>query len=113
MQLYARDVHASITRPVAQLLGYHRVALEPGEEAVVRFEVPTARLAFTGLHHERIVEPGRVDLWVGGSCADKQTVAEIAITGAVHRVTVADGRLVQSQVERVLEASRGTAAVPV
>ena len=113
VQLYARDVHASITRPVAQLLGYHRVTLEPGEEAVVRFEVPTARLAFTGLRHERIVEPGQVDLWVGGSCADKQTVAEITITGAVHRVTVADGRLVQSQVERVLEASRGTAAVPV
>ncbi|WP_327016095.1 beta-glucosidase family protein [Cryobacterium sp. MP_3.1] len=113
VQLYARDVHASVTRPVAQLLGYHRVALEPGEEVVVRFAVPTARLAFTGLRHERIVEPGQVDLWVGASCADKQTVAEITITGAVHRVTVADARLVQSQVERVTELTRGTAAVPV
>ncbi|POH71531.1 glycosyl hydrolase [Cryobacterium zongtaii] len=113
VQLYARDVHASVTRPVAQLLGYHRVTLEPGEEVVVRFAVPTARLAFTGLRHERIVEPGQVDLWVGASCADKQTVAEITITGAVHRVTVADARLVQSQVERVTELTRGTAAVPV
>lgn len=113
VQLYARDVHASVTRPVAQLLGYHRVTLEPGEEVVVRFAVPTARLAFTGLRHERIVEPGQVDLWVGASCADKQTLAKITITGAVHRVTVADARLVQSRVERVTERTRGTAAVPV
>ncbi|TFC57985.1 beta-glucosidase [Cryobacterium sp. TMB1-7] len=113
VQLYARDVHASVTRPVAQLLGYHRVTLEPGEEVVVRFAVPTARLAFTGLRHERIVEPGQVDLWVGASCADKQTLAQITITGAVHRVTVADARLVQSQIERVTELTRGTAAVPV
>ncbi|TFC51957.1 MULTISPECIES: beta-glucosidase [unclassified Cryobacterium] len=113
VQLYARDVHASVTRPVAQLLGYHRVTLEPGEEVVVRFAVPTARLAFTGLRHERIVEPGQVDLWVGASCADKQTLAQITITSAVHRVTVADARLVQSQIERVTELTRGTAAVPV
>ena len=113
VQLYARDVHGSITRPVAQLLGYHRVTLEPGEEAVVRFEVPTARLAFTGLRRERIVEPGRVDLWVGGSCADKQTETGIVITGAVHRVSVADGRLVLSEVERLAAPSRGTEAVPV
>nr|RZI36441.1 Periplasmic beta-glucosidase [Cryobacterium sp. SO1] len=113
VQLYARDVHASVTRPVAQLLGYHRLTLEPGDEAVVRFEVPTARLAFTGLRHERIVEPGRVDLWVGGSCADKQTETGITITGAVHRVTLADGRLVLSTAERMAEPSRGTEPVPV
>ena len=30
VQLYARDVYASVTRPVAQLLGYARVALDAG-----------------------------------------------------------------------------------
>jgi beta-glucosidase-like glycosyl hydrolase len=105
VQLYARDVHASMTRPVAQLLGYQRVTLDPGEEAVVDFDVPTARLAFTGLRHERIVEPGRVELWVGPSCAAKETETEITFTGAVHRVTQADGRYVQSRV-RVAETAR-------
>ena len=37
VQLYARDVYASVTRPVAQLVGYARVALEAGERAVVQF----------------------------------------------------------------------------
>ena len=47
VQLYARDVYASVARPVAQLLGYARVALEAGERTVVQFRVPSARLAFT------------------------------------------------------------------
>ena len=37
-----------VTRPVAQLLGYAAGRLEAGQEAIVEFDVPTARLAFTG-----------------------------------------------------------------
>jgi beta-glucosidase-like glycosyl hydrolase len=104
VQLYARDLHASVTRPVAQLLGYQRVRLGPGEEAVVQFEVPTGRLAFTGLGRERIVEPGEVELWVGPSCSAKETATFITVTGGVHRVTPADERYVQSVV-RVAETA--------
>jgi beta-glucosidase-like glycosyl hydrolase len=105
VQLYARDLHASVTRPVAQLLGYQRVTLDPGEEAVVEFDVPTARLAFTGLRHERIVEPGRVELWVGPSCQAKESASEITLTGTAHRVTPADGRYVRARV-RMAESAR-------
>jgi beta-glucosidase-like glycosyl hydrolase len=112
VQLYARDLHASVTRPVAQLLGYTRVTLEPGEEAVVGFQVPTARLAFTGLDHVRIVEPGRVELWVGPSCAVKETAGEVLLTGPVHRVTLADGRYVQTDVRRSPEPGLVRTAEP-
>ncbi|MFE4467863.1 glycoside hydrolase family 3 N-terminal domain-containing protein [Leifsonia sp. NPDC056824] len=98
VQLYARDVFASVTRPVAQLLGYARVSLEPGEEAEVTFQVPTARLAFTGRDGIRIVEPGDVELWVGPSCAERETETRIALTGPTHAVTPADGRLVRTAV---------------
>jgi beta-glucosidase-like glycosyl hydrolase len=104
VQLYARDVYASVTRPVAQLLGYRRVPLEPGESAVVRFQVPTTRLAFSDRSMVRIVEPGEVELWVGPSCAEKETTASITVVGPVHQVTTADPRLVTSEV---------TAEVPV
>jgi len=99
VQLYAHDVHASVVRPVAQLLGYARVVLEPGASATVRFEVPTARLAFTGRDGIRIVEPGRIDLWVGASVADRETRATLTLTGDVHRVTAADPRTVGIHVE--------------
>lgn len=99
VQLYARDVHASVTRPVAQLLGYRRVELQPGEETVVRFSVPTTRLAFSDRELRRIVEPGAVEVWVGPSCAERETAAELTITGPVHAVTAADARLVTSTAE--------------
>jgi len=99
VQLYAHDVHASVVRPVAQLLGYARVPLEPGASATVRFEVPTARLAFTGRDGIRIVEPGRVDLWVGASVAERETRAAFTLVGEAHRVTAADSRTVGVIVE--------------
>ena len=100
VQLYARDVHGSVTRPVAQLLGFARVELEPGAEARVAFDVPTARLAFTGREGVRIVEPGAIELWVGPSCAERETEAAIEIVGDVHRVTASDRRIVGVAVER-------------
>jgi beta-glucosidase-like glycosyl hydrolase len=98
VQLYARDVVASMTRPVAQLLGYRRVDLQPGGEALVRFEVPTARLAFTDARYRRIVEPGEVELWVGPSCAERETTSGVTITGPVHAVTSDDERYVLTEV---------------
>jgi beta-glucosidase-like glycosyl hydrolase len=98
VQLYARDVVAGVTRPVAQLLGYRRIDLQPGGEALVRFEVPTTRLAFTDAQYRRIVEPGEIELWVGPSCAERETAASITITGPVHPVTNEDERYVLTEV---------------
>ncbi|WP_382308534.1 glycoside hydrolase family 3 N-terminal domain-containing protein [Herbiconiux sp. UC225_62] len=113
VQLYAHDVQASVTRPVAQLVAYQRVHLPAGAEAVVRFEVPTSRLAFTGLHYDRIVEPGEVQLWVGPSAAERDTVASIQVLGPVHVVTLSDDRFVRVTVEGPLvpEGSPLTAGI--
>lgn len=100
VQLYARDVFASVTRPVAQLLGYARVALEPGEEAEVRFEVPAARLAFTGREGVRIVEPGRVELWVGPDCATRETETALELVGPAAAIDASSQRLVGTRVQR-------------
>jgi beta-glucosidase len=101
VQLYARDRHTGVTRPVAQLLGYQRVDLQPGEGAEVRFRVPTTRLAFSGVDYTRIVDPGEVELWVGPSCAERDTETAIAVTGAVHPVSLADERLVTAEITRM------------
>nr|WP_143762314.1 glycoside hydrolase family 3 N-terminal domain-containing protein [Isoptericola variabilis] len=90
VQLYGRDVVGSVTRPVVQLLAYERVALEPGQSAVVRFAVPSARFAFSDRRMVRIVEPGDVEVWVGSHAAaaadegpeDMQHMTGGAITNA-------------------------------
>lgn len=78
VQLYGHDVLASVARPTAQLLGYHRVTLQPGESTTVTFDVPTTRFAFTGRGMVRVVEPGDVEVWVGAHAADSvvRVVAE-------------------------------------
>lgn len=99
VQLYAHDVYASVTRPVAQLLAYARIALEPGDSGLVTFDVPTARLAFTGRQGTRIVEPGDIELWVGPSCTHRETTAAFTITGSEHVVTADDRRLARHTVD--------------
>ena len=75
VQLYVNDEVASVTRPVAQLIGFRRVTLAAGAEERVTFEVPLDRLAFTGIDGIRRVEPGRFRLWVGSACDDEETMA--------------------------------------
>lgn len=98
VQLYARDVQASVTRPVAQLLGYSRITLAPGEAVSVEFQVPTSRLAFSDRKMQRIVEPGSVELWVGPSCDNRETESLVEITGKTAPVTIASERYVRVEV---------------
>lgn len=86
VQLFGRDVWASVNRPVAQLLAYQRVALGPGQSAQVTFRVPPARLAFSGLDLRRGVEPGEFELWVGNA-QDRKSQTSITLSGEVHYVT--------------------------
>ncbi|UXW87697.1 glycoside hydrolase family 3 C-terminal domain-containing protein [Microbacterium azadirachtae] len=123
VQLYGRDVVASVTRPVAQLLGYTRVELDPGERRTLRFTVPAARFAFSDRTLTRVVEPGEVRVWAaahaeasapapelggvtGGAISNERARARrtlpgaataalpVVLTGEVHAVGAADARLV-------------------
>ncbi|MFW2403347.1 MAG: glycoside hydrolase family 3 N-terminal domain-containing protein [Gammaproteobacteria bacterium] len=67
VQLYCRDLVASITRPVRELKGFRRVRLEPGQTITVDFELHTDDLAFYGRDMRRTVEPGEFHAWIGGS----------------------------------------------
>ena len=96
VQLYGHDVVGSVTRPVAQLLGYRRVHLRPGESAIVRFAVPTARLAFSDRTYTRIVEPGDVELWVGTS-AQRESQARTVLVGPTWPITAESARWTRTE----------------
>ena len=137
VQLYGHDLVATVTRPVAQLLGYARAELDPGESVRLSFSVPAARFAFSDRRMVKIVEPGDVEVWVAshaaasaGGRADESTDgaivnrrrtelsrlgggstgrAIVTITGEVHEVSAADRRMVT--VRR--DAMTGSAAIAV
>jgi beta-glucosidase len=64
VQLYVRDLVASVTRPVRELKAFERITLEPGEARTVRFEIPAHQLGFVGLDMQYTVEPGEFQLWI-------------------------------------------------
>jgi beta-glucosidase len=64
VQLYVRDLVASVTRPVRELKAFERITLEPGEARTVRFEIPAEQLGFIGLDMQYTVEPGEFRLWI-------------------------------------------------
>jgi beta-xylosidase len=96
VQLYGHDVVGSVTRPVAQLLGYQRVHLLPGQSATVHFAVPTARLAFADRTYTRVVEPGEVELWIGTS-AQREIQARTVLIGPTWPVTIDSPRWTRTE----------------
>jgi beta-glucosidase len=83
VQLYVRDVEASVTRPVKELRGFRRVRLAPGERRRVTFRLAAEQLAFTDRDGRLVVEPGRVRVMVGTSAADLPCQADVEVTGDV------------------------------
>ena len=73
-QLYVRDLVGSIARPVKELKGFQRVALNAGESKVVEFSLPVSALAFWNINNEYIVEPGDFQLWVATDSASGEPV---------------------------------------
>ncbi|MER5429141.1 glycoside hydrolase family 3 N-terminal domain-containing protein [Streptomyces sp. NPDC002588] len=100
VQLYAVDPVAQVTRPVRFLLGFVKVDLAPGEQAVVRFHVHTDRLAFTGLDGRRVVEPGEILLEAGSSSLDTPARAAVRLVGTERDATVVRQHRVPVTVER-------------
>jgi beta-glucosidase len=69
-QLYIRDEVSSVTRPVKELRGFHRVTLEPGKTETVKFTLGPDELSFLNREMRRVVEPGDFKIMVGGNSAD-------------------------------------------
>lgn len=78
VQLYTRDLVASITRPVKELKGFRRVRLQPGETITVDFELHTSDLSFYGRDMTKVVEPGLFHAWIGGT-SDTHLMTEFRI----------------------------------
>ncbi|MCC8142828.1 MAG: fibronectin type III-like domain-contianing protein [Tannerellaceae bacterium] len=70
VQLYIRDVIASVAQPVLQLKGFEKVALNPEETCEVSFEITPEMLKMYDKYMNHIVEPGEFRIMIGASCKD-------------------------------------------
>jgi beta-glucosidase len=70
VQMYIRDLVSSVTRPIKELKGFQKVALQPGETKTVAFDITPELLAFYDVNMKYTVEPGQFEIMVGNSSRD-------------------------------------------
>jgi beta-glucosidase len=66
VQLYSRDLYASIDPATRRLRDFQKISLAPAERRTVTFRLPIQRLAFVGLEDRWVVEAGGFEIMVGG-----------------------------------------------
>ncbi|GAB3690120.1 beta-xylosidase/alpha-l-arabinosidase [Saccharopolyspora tripterygii] len=86
VQLYLRDPVAQVTRPLRQLAGFGRVPVPAGGSRTVSFRLHADRTAYTGARGRRIVEPGTIEVHVGGDSATSRLSGEFRLIGEVREV---------------------------
>ncbi|MFW9794388.1 MAG: beta-glucosidase [Candidatus Thorarchaeota archaeon] len=79
VQVYAKDVEASVERPPQELVGFEKVHLEPGETRKVSVTVKAEDLAFYDVDkHDWVLEQGDFKLLVGKSSREILGEAEFS-----------------------------------
>ncbi|MDE6463524.1 MAG: beta-glucosidase BglX [Muribaculaceae bacterium] len=74
VQLYIRDLAASVARPVKELKRFARVTIAPGQTENVTFTLGADDLKFYNSDLDFVLEPGDFDIMTGPSSADVRTV---------------------------------------
>jgi beta-glucosidase len=92
VQLYVKDVQASVPVPLRALQGFKRVHLRAGQSQVVAFTLTPRQLALIDNQFKRVVEPGEFEITVGGAqpgnvpASTQVVTAKVVLTGAAFTV---------------------------
>ena len=70
VQLYIRDVLASVAQPIIALKDFQRVHLKAGEEKTCSFTITPEMLSLINADVKRVVEPGDFRILIGASSKD-------------------------------------------
>jgi len=67
VQLYLRDMVASVTRPIKELKDFQKVFLKPGESKELTFTIDKDKLSFYNQNMNWVAEPGDFKVMIGDS----------------------------------------------
>jgi beta-glucosidase len=80
VQLYVSDLKSSLPRPVKELKGFAKVALEPGQSTTVTFTLDKRSLAyFDPVKKNWVAEPGEFEVLVGSSSRDIRVLGKFTL----------------------------------
>ena len=79
MQLYARDVLASVARPILELKGFKRISLDSGAAREISFTLGPEELRMLDRDRRWVVEPGAFRVLIGASSKDIRLRGELIV----------------------------------
>ncbi len=74
VQLYIRDLVASVARPVKELKAFQKIELEAGQSKTVTFEISSKELSFYRADMSFGVEKGKFILMIGSNSRDTKNI---------------------------------------
>lgn len=81
VQLYVQDVESTVPRPVKELKGFEKVALDPGESKTVTFELGKRAWAYYDVEgHDWYTEKGDFRILIGASSRDIRLSETVHVT---------------------------------
>jgi beta-glucosidase len=81
VQMYVAHLHSKVERPIEELKGFKRIALEPGETKTVTLPLKASVLAYWNSAKGAFeVEPDQVNVMVGTSSADIKLQQAVSIS---------------------------------
>jgi len=73
VQVYIRDIAATLVQPIKRLVGFQRVQLAPGEEKIVSFELTEKDLGYYHSDGAYFADDGEFNIMVGPNSGDLKT----------------------------------------
>ena len=81
VQLYVQDVESTVPRPVKELKGFEKIALNPGESKTVTFELGKRAWAYYDVEgHDWYTEEGDFRILIGASSRDIRLSETVHVT---------------------------------
>lgn len=65
-EIYFQLKKRTVSRPIRQLVAFDKVELEPGQSAVIDFEIPVDIVGYYNIKHIFGIEKGPIEIYVGG-----------------------------------------------
>lgn len=87
VQVYLRHNNAGVPVPLQGLKAFRRIHLKKGEKKRVGFTIPNKELIVISDANERVVMPGGLTLFVGGSQPDDERIAEGTVLAHTIKLT--------------------------
>jgi beta-glucosidase len=83
VQLYIKDVEATVPVAIRALAGVKRISLKPGEKQTVTFTISSDQMTVIDNNGKRIIEPGEFLVSIGGKQPGFTGSADVSTSGVV------------------------------